>query len=112
MTRHAAQIAFLQELCGTARHLQPTARAALTNKLIALGLFEARGFSRVCAVCVCNVCVRVTRVCAALTNKLIALGLFEARVFFSCVCVYVPCVCACDTCVRGAHEHAHRARAV
>ena len=34
------QVAFLQELCGLAKHLQPGNRAALLGKLAHLGLFE------------------------------------------------------------------------
>ena len=33
-------VKFLQELCGLARHLQPTTRAELLGQLVSLGLFE------------------------------------------------------------------------
>ena len=36
------QVAFLQELCGLAKHLQPGNRAQLLGRLAHLGLFEAR----------------------------------------------------------------------
>lgn len=34
------QVAFLQELCGLAKHLQPVNRAQVLSKLASLGLFE------------------------------------------------------------------------
>jgi hypothetical protein len=38
------QVAFLQELTGLAKHLQPSNRSQLLAKLAHLGLFEVRGF--------------------------------------------------------------------
>ena len=36
------QVAFLQELCSLAKHLQATSRTQLLTKLFSLGLFEVR----------------------------------------------------------------------
>lgn len=51
-------VKFLQELCGLARHLQPTTRAELLGQLVSLGLFEVRLACRFsCFLCLQTSCM-------------------------------------------------------
>lgn len=54
-------VKFLQELCGLARHLQPTTRAELLGQLVSLGLFEVHTSNHVLLYGICQVELGLTR---------------------------------------------------